>query len=248
MTLVISCESGPVRRFIYPAPAWDDATELEVTTVESPGTDPTYVLHREIEGACHTVVYLHGNGSDLASIAPLAELFAAEGVAFAAVEYPGYGPARAQRTTERAILDAARRGLDHLADVGLDHGRTVLVGESLGSAVAARLAHEGRGDRLVLVSPFTSMTAMYRRILRLRAYPSRLVPDRYETDALAAEIDVPTLLVHGADDALVPPVMSERLAEAIPDARRVLVEGRDHNTLWEPPSRTLTEVVRFVRS
>lgn len=248
MTIVISCESGAVRRFIYPAPAWDESTDLELTEVTSSASDPTYVLHSQVEGSRSTVVYLHGNGSDLASISPLAGLFAGEGIDFAAIEYPGYGPARAQRTTERSILDAARRGLDHLADAGVEHERTVLVGESLGSAVAARLAHEGRGDRLVLVSPFTSMTEMYRRILRLRVLPSRLVPDRYETDALAAEIDVPTLLVHGSRDTLVPPAMSERLADAIPDARRVLVDDRDHNTLWEPPSRTLTEVVGFVRS
>lgn len=244
-------ESARVRRLLYPVPPWDASTDLELDTVPGDHPDrPGYLLHRTPGGAdpsAPTVVYLHGNGSDLATIAPLADLVTGAGLPFAAVEYPGYGPAGAQRTTERSVLDATRRGLAHLAAKGVGADRVVLVGESLGSAVAARMAAEGRGARLVLVSPFTSMTAMYRRVTRVSRWPARLVPDRYETDALAARIAVPTLLVHGADDALVPPAMSARLVEVIGGARRVLVPGRGHDTLWEPPSRLLEEVVGFVR-
>lgn len=232
---------GRVRRFIYPAPRWEAPADLAL--VELDGPEPTFVLYRPAPEGGPTVLYLHGNGSDLATIAPLAGPFADEGVGFAAVEYPGYGPAGGQRATEAGVLAAAQRGLAYLAEQGVDDDDLVLVGESLGSAVAARLAHEGHGSRLVLVSPFTSMTAMYRQILRTRLWPARLVPDRYETEAIAAQIPVPTLLVHGADDALVPPTMSQRLAELIPQVRRVVVAGRTHNDLWEAPSRLLQEVL-----
>ena len=195
------------------------------------------------------MVYLHGNGSDLASISPLAGLFARHGLGFAAIEYPGYGPAAGQRISQRAILAAGADGLAHLRSGGLSAADTVLVGESLGSSVAAHLAADGvltdgeGSGRLVLVSPFVSMTAMVRRVVPV--YPRRLVPDRWETHALAHRIDVPTLLVHGAEDDLVPPAMSAALAEVIPDARRVVVDGRDHNTLWEAPSACLDAVARF---
>ena len=233
-----------LRRLIYPVPAYP-GSDHETTK------GGTHLLHRPAPEGARTIVYLHGNGSDLASITPLAELFAREGLGFAAVEYPGYGPAAGQRISQAAILAAARDGLAHLRSAGLGAGDIVLVGESLGSSVAAHLAAEGAledaegGGRLVLISPFTSMTAMVQRVVRF--FPRHLVPDRWETDGLAERITAPTLLVHGAEDDLVPPMMSEALAARIPAAERTVIAGRDHNTLWEAPSRCLEVVAEFAR-
>lgn len=236
-----------LRRLIYPAPAWDVSLNPRIETTKG----GAHLLHRRAPEGGRTVVYLHGNGSDLASISPLAGLFARHGLGFAAIEYPGYGPATGQRISQGAILETAREGLTHLHADGLGAAETVLVGESLGSAVAAHLVADGalRGDdgagRLVLISPFTSMTAMVRRVVRV--FPRQLVPDRWETEALAERIDVPTLLVHGSADTLVPPAMSQVLAEGIPGARRVVIDGRNHNDLWDDPSDCLETVADFAR-
>lgn len=233
-----------LRRLIYPVPDFAGA-DHETTK------DGTHLLHRPAPVGGRTVVYMHGNGSDLASIAPLADLFARHGLGFAAVEYPGYGPAAGERTTQTAVLRAAADGMAHLRSGGLSATDTVLVGESLGSSVAAHLAAEGllqddeESGRLVLVSAFTSMTAMVQRVVRV--FPRRLVPDRWETERIVERIRVPTLLVHGADDTLVPPSMSEALAAAIPDVERAVIAGRTHNDLWEVPSECLEVVADFAR-
>lgn len=231
-----------LRRLIYPVPPFA-GVDHETTK------GGTHLIHHRAPEGGPTIVYLHGNGSDLASISPLAGLFARHGLGFAAVEYPGYGPAAGRPISQGAILDAARDGLAHLRAEGLVAERTVLVGESLGSSVAAHLAAEGLltddtgSGRLVLVSPFTSMTAMVQRVVRV--FPRRLVPDRWETDTLLERIDVPTLLVHGERDDLVPPAMSEQLALGLATAQRVVVPGRTHNDLWEAPSECLRVVADF---
>ena len=102
-----------MRRFIYPAPYWQEPAGS--APVDIGGPVPTFVLHRPAPSGAPTVVYLHGNGSDLGTIAPLAHPFVDEGMGFAAIEYPGYGPAGDQRTTEEGVMAAARRGLAHLA-------------------------------------------------------------------------------------------------------------------------------------
>lgn len=232
-----------LRRLIYPAPAYAGA-DHETTKGGS------HLLHRPApENGARTIVYMHGNGSDLASIAPLAGLFARHGLGFAAVEYPGYGPASDQRTTQATILATAVDGVAHLRAGGVSATDTVLVGESLGSSVAAHLAADGLltddegSGRLVLISPFTSMTAMVQRVVRI--LPRRLVPDRWETEDLVDRLTVPTLLVHGADDTIVPPRMSEALAAAIPAAERVVIARRTHNDLWDEPSECLEAVAGF---
>ena len=47
------------------------------------------------------------------------------------------------------------------------------------------------------------------------------------------ELKVPTLVVHGADDPLVPPENGRRVAAAVPGARYIELEGAGHNL---PPS------------
>lgn len=231
-----------LRRLIYPVP---DFAGIDHETTKG----GTHLLHRPAPEGGRTVVYMHGNGSDLASIAPLADLFARHGLGFAAVEYPGYGPASGERTTQTAVLRAAADGMAHLRSGGLAAADTVLVGESLGSSVAAHLTADGalRDDegsgRLVLISAFTSMTAMVQRVVRV--FPRRLVPDRWETERVIEQIGVPTLFVHGAEDTLVPPAMSEVLAGGIPAAERAAIAGRTHNDLWEDPSACLEVVADF---
>lgn len=229
------------RRLVYPAPVWDRVAVGD-DLVET--ADGHALLHRPGPANGWTVVYCHGNGSDLGTVAPLADLFEREGVGFAAVEYPGYGPVRG-RLHEAGLVEAAAAGVAELRRRGVPQARTVLVGESLGSAVAARLAVDGAGAGLVLVSPFTSMTAMFRTFVP--KLPAFVVPDRFDTESVAEQIEVPTLLLHGSQDTLVPPAMSEALGGLIEGSRRVVVEGRDHNTLWEAPSQVLAEVVAFVR-
>ncbi len=60
-----------------------------------------------------------------------------------------------------------------------------------------------------------------RQMLAVRASPDR-------TEGLR-ELDVPTLVIHGASDTLIPPDGGERTAELIPGAELLLIEGMGHD-------------------
>ncbi|OYN91124.1 alpha/beta hydrolase [Parenemella sanctibonifatiensis] len=245
--------SDLVRRLIYPVPVWLPRREESIAALAASTTtdNGTVVLHHRAPEGAATVTYLHGNGSDLSTIGTIAQLLRDSGLGFAAFEYPGYGP-HAGEPRQAAILAAARDGLAHLRGAGVSLRRTVLVGESLGSSVAAHLAAEGQlrsedeTGRLVLISPFTNMAAMVRRYTRLD--PRGLVSEPWATDVTVRSITEPTLVIHGAKDTLVPPAMSRRLAAELPRATRIVVPDRKHDNLWEPPSECLAAVVDFARS
>lgn len=61
--------------------------------------------------------------------------------------------------------------------------------------------------------------------------------DRSGVPALLPRIACPTLVIHGADDRIIPPSAGERVAEAIPDARLVLVDGGGHAPHVRDPVR-----------
>jgi pimeloyl-ACP methyl ester carboxylesterase len=108
--------------------------------------------------------------------------------------------------------------------------RVVIEGQSLGTAVAAELAARRRVRKLVLISPFTSVTDLVGRFF---PFPARyLVRDRFDTRAIAPGIRIPVLIIHGSDDEVVPFAMGEELARVFPDARLISVEGGGHNDLW----------------
>lgn len=60
---------------------------------------------------------------------------------------------------------------------------------------------------------------------------------RPDATALLAQIVVPTLVITGADDMLVPPAESEKLAEAIRGAQLVVVAHAGHLVAFEQPDQ-----------
>ena len=58
---------------------------------------------------------------------------------------------------------------------------------------------------------------------------------RVDSTALLAEIDVPTLVIHGSDDQIVPPPEAKAMADAIPEAELLLVEDAGHLPNIEQP-------------
>jgi pimeloyl-ACP methyl ester carboxylesterase len=69
-----------------------------------------------------------------------------------------------------------------------------------------------------------------------------------QVEALLPRLRVPTLVLHCKDDGVVPFEEGRRLATAIPGARFVPLEGRNHILLEDEPAwaRFLVEVRAFL--
>ena len=81
--------------------------------------------------------------------------------------------------------------------------------------------------------------ALGHRLAQLRSGPD---------PALLRKLEVPTLILWGERDRLLPPALGERFARDIPGARLVVLEGLGHMPQEEDPGRTLAEVRRFLGS
>jgi pimeloyl-ACP methyl ester carboxylesterase len=58
-------------------------------------------------------------------------------------------------------------------------------------------------------------------------------------------IQVPTLVLHGADDEVMDPRNGELLARGIPGAEFVVFEGAGHLLFWEEPERFAATIGAF---
>lgn len=195
------------------------------------------------DGGC-TVVHFHGNGQQLADLSWLAQSFQHGGLGFFAVEYPGYGLA-AGEPTETTIDEAAVTAVRYLHDVlHVPGDRTVLEGWSLGTGVAAELALAELGSELILVAPYTSITAMGARMFPYHPV-SLLVRDRFDTASKAPRIRLPTLIVHGTADTVIPVTEGEQLGRLFPHPTTIIEAGADHDVLSR--SSVMDRVTAFAR-
>jgi hypothetical protein len=175
-----------------------------------------------------TVLVTPGNAGSRALRVPLARRLAAVGFAVLLLDYRGYG-GNPGRPSENGLITDARAARAYLVEHGVPAQRLIYFGESLGAAVATRLAVEQPPGGLVLRSPFTSLAAVGSRHYPL--LPVRLLlRDRFPVTELIGQVRVPTAVVYGSADTIVPPEHSAAVAAATGGpARAVQVVGADHN-------------------
>lgn len=67
--------------------------------------------------------------------------------------------------------------------------------------------------------------------------------DAFDLRARLGEVGVPVLVVFGSEDWLTPPKHQRALADALPDATLVEIEGVGHMLPWEAPERLARAVL-----
>ncbi|MFW3172730.1 alpha/beta hydrolase [Geodermatophilus sp. CPCC 206100] len=196
-----------------------DGLELGAWFVPGPGPDPA------------TVLVANGNGGHRGLRAPLARALAGRGLGVLLFDYRGYGgnPGSPSEAGLARDVRAARGYL--VAEAGVRPDRLVYYGESLGAAVVTELAGEHPPAGLLLRSPFTDLAAVgseHYPFLPVRA----LLRDRYPVAERIASVRVPTTVVLGDADSIVPPAQSRAVAAAAARLHRLVeVPGADHNDL-----------------
>lgn len=197
--------------------------------------------------AAPTVIFLHGNAEDIRHAKDMAQALTAEGLGFLALEYPGYGVLSKQSATEKSIYAATQAGIDWLLSRGVARKQIMIVGRSLGSGPAVEMAGRGHVARMVLITPYTSIVDMARKMMPF-APAGLLVKDRFESDRKAPAIEIPVLVIHGRQDEIIPVAMGQRMAELLPQATLELLEGSGHNDLPLRQGTPLMEqIVAFLK-
>ena len=147
--------------------------------------------------------------------------------------YRGYRPSTGSASAEALIADAPL--VHDLAVERVKPERTVAVGFSIGSGVAAELATRRKLDGLILVTPFDSLAAAAADLYPM--LPVKLL-FRHEMDSAAAlrRVDVPVAIIAAADDQLIRPARTNALRRS---ARRLAfdrtIAGTGHNDLYHSP-------------
>ncbi|MEM7171741.1 MAG: alpha/beta hydrolase [Pseudomonadota bacterium] len=249
------------RNLLYPAskevPRLERYPDLSIQAVETkpePGITLTHWFRppRGPNAAENPVVVLfHGNAGHIGDrVDKHRDLFEKSDYGILLAGYRGYG-GNSGKPTEAGLLADARSALDWLAGQGISPERTVILGESLGSAVATQMAAERPLAALVLEAPPSSIADVAQS--HYWYLPARwLLLDQWKSTDHIAHIDAPLLILHGGRDNVVPQKFGRRLFEAAVEPKEAfyLPEGQ-HSNLFDYPQiydRFVDFIERTVKS
>jgi uncharacterized protein len=190
------------------------AEEITLTTADS---ERLVVWHVAPRTDSPVIFYFQGNGGNLRHRANRFDRLVQDGFGMVAVSYRGFGGSTGSPSETGLLLDAAAAYAFCTELYAAE--RIAVWGESLGTGVAVALASKQLVGRLILEAPFTSAV----EIAGL-SYPlipvSLLMKDQFRSDARIGAITVPTLVLHGERDRVVPIAFGERLYSAIRAPKR----------------------------
>ena len=191
--------------------------------IDIPGgeVEAWFLPARDVEGPAPLVLFAHGNGELIDHWPDALDAYRRLGAHVLLPEYRGYGRSDG-RPSERNIVDDCRRLLAlALARPDVDPRRVVYHGRSIGSGVVCSLSRQQPPAALLLSSAFTSIPDVLRRF----GIPRALAPDVFDNLSIVGSLVVPTLVVHGLHDRLVPFAHAERLHAAAPDGKLVAFDA-----------------------
>lgn len=182
-------------------------------------------LH-EAPHADKALIYFYGNADALPPYASFFRRFAAAGYSVLGVNYRGYGGSEGAPSEAGLYLDgeAALRFMAERVPVG----RVTVMGRSIGSGVAVKLAAEHPVGSVALISPYTSITNIAAGAFWY--LPTRLLlTHRFESIDRIGKVRAPLLIVHGAKDTLIPPSEGHALLAAANEPKRIeILAEADH--------------------
>ncbi len=191
-----------------------------------------------------TILYFHGNGEIAADYDTIAPFYIRIGVNLCVVDYRGYGTSDGQPSASALLADAVacwQQLPSVLSEKGLKPASIWVMGRSLGSAAALEIIDTAAKDMtseiqpagLIIESGFAYTFALIERIGFVQladAFESR---DGFGNLDKIAGCRLPTLIIHGERDWIIPFSDAEALFEASPAPMKTLlpIPGAGHNDL-----------------
>ena len=191
---------------IFPNPALIGVGDMQVIEVTTADNLKLRALYKApATPSMPVVVLFHGNGGSIAIRGYRARDYIDNGgYGYLLAEYRGYA-GNPGKPNEQGLYNDARAYMKFLnSDQKISQNRIVLYGESLGTGVATQMALEYADIRaLVLEAPFTSFPAVAQKhMFWLPAY--WMVRDRFDNFNKISKVKAPLLVLHGAQDEIVP--------------------------------------------
>ncbi len=175
------------------------------------------------------ILYLHGNAGSLDGWGGVAPTFTNLGYDIFIPDYRGYGKSEGSVKSETQLYDDMQRVYDHLKR-DYPEEMIIVLGHSVGSGMAARLAAHNNPHLLILQAPFYSLKDLAKNSPPLNIFPSFLFKYKFEVNEYLKQASMLVVILHGNQDEVIYYGSSLKLQQQFkPGDTLITLQGFGHN-------------------
>jgi pimeloyl-ACP methyl ester carboxylesterase len=179
------------------------------------------------------IFYLHGNAGSVNSWGEAAKRYTALKYDVFMLDYRGYGKSEGSIHNQNQFHDDIQIAYDEMKKKYKENSIVVL-GYSVGTGPAAKLASMNHPRLLILQAPYYSVTDMMRHTYRI--IPTFLLKYKFDTYQCIQECKMPITIFHGNEDEVIYYNSSIRLKEFLKKTDTlVTLNGQGHNGITDNP-------------
>lgn len=175
-----------------------------------------------------TILFCHGNAGNMGDRVEVIKLLNDLDLNVFIFDYRGYGNSKGTPSENGTYLDAAAAYEKSLEMKGVHHDNIVLYGRSLGAAVAIDLALKNDAKGLIIDGAFSSTGDMAKDMYSFLPIKVSLWI-RYDNMSKIGKVKMPKLIIHSADDEIVPFHHGKELFEEAADPKEFYRMRGEHS-------------------
>lgn len=183
------------------------------------------------------IFYLHGNAGCLRSWGEVAKTYTDMNYDVFMLDYPGYGKSEGTIDGQTELFQDIQTAYDTLKS-NYSEDRIIVLGYSVGTGLAAKVASTNHPRLLILQAPYYSLTDMMRNTYPI--IPTFILKYKFETNEYLKLSKMPVVLFHGDQDEVIHYNSSLKLQKEFKKQDTLItLHGQGHNGMTENPEYKL---------
>lgn len=178
------------------------------------------------------ILYLHGNAGALHDWGMRSRLYTDNNYDILFVDYRGFGKNKNQLENEKMLHSDIQQVYNFLK-TKYQESNIIVLGFSIGSGLAAKIAANNSPKLLILEAPYYSFKSLVKKIAPF--VPEFLISYKIPTYEYLKKVTCPITIFHGKDDQLITPEENSiQLQQLIPDNIDLhLIDDCNHNGIYK---------------
>lgn len=179
------------------------------------------------------IFYLHGNAGSLDSWGYVANVYTDLNYDVFILDYRGYGKSEGSINGQNQLFGDIQTVYDELKKVYAED-RIIVLGYSIGTGPASKLASANNPKLLILQAPYYSLKDLVRQ--RFFIIPTFILKYPFETNRYLKDCNMPVVLFHGDQDEVIYYSSSLKLQKEFKSSDTLItVKGLGHNGMTDHP-------------
>lgn len=177
------------------------------------------------------IFYLHGNGGSIDNWGNTAEIYLNNNYDFFVLDYRGFGKSEGEISNEKQLYKDIQIVYDSLKHFYSEEN-IIIVGFSIGTGPAAKLAANNHPKWLILNAPYYNLRSLARQYIKF--IPILFLKFKLETNVFIQQVKCPITIFHGDKDEVIHVDATLKLKKLLKKEDQVFIlHGQKHNGINE---------------